>query len=275
MTKNSIKYIIIIYFLAFLGLIIGSFYDLEINKSLYSNGSFFPTFFKITGEMPMIILIMISSLSLYQSQKYNVFTKIILFLLFIIFPTGSALSILSYFEMKNIFIFILIVVFYLTIVLFLNTKIPSLYKQKLNKYFLFIIISIISTFILFNIMKEIWGRMRFIAMFENKDFSPFTNWWIINGKAISDSFKSFPSGHTASAATTLVLLFLPNILKYKNLKYEKYYYIIPILWTFLVAISRIYDGAHFLTDVSMGIILAMTVIIVVYKGLYKKYNVLR
>ena len=72
-----------------------------------------------------------------------------------------------------------------------------------------------------------------------------------------EEFKSFPSGHAgATAVSMLFAMVLPLI----NQKYQKCQ--LPIFygafaWTLLVMFTRMLVGAHFLSDVSMGILLTL------------------
>lgn len=268
MKKNNLNIIYSMILISLLGLGIGSFFDLQINKIFYFRGNIIPEFFKITGEMPMIILTMTSAFFILrnESTKLNKIQIAFLTLVFIAFPIGSALSIQSYYGTINIFITFLISLFYFLISITI-TKVIKIKSDKFTKYLLFVIISIIAIFFLFNIMKNIWGRMRFHAMILENNFLGFTNWWEINGIPKSESFRSFPSGHTAAAATTLVLTLIPFDPESKTSLFFKY---VPVIWTSFTAVSRILDGAHFLTDVSMAIIISGIVIITTYK-LIEKY----
>ncbi|HOO43760.1 MAG TPA: phosphatase PAP2 family protein, partial [Bacillota bacterium] len=62
---------------------------------------------------------------------------------------------------------------------------------------------------------------------------------------------SFPSGHTQTAATTFFSL-------YYNIK-KRWLLIVAIVITILVAISRMYLGVHYLTDVLVGAALGITI----------------
>ena len=69
----------------------------------------------------------------------------------------------------------------------------------------------------------------------------------------SDAFKSFPSGHTCSAAMSYVLIMLPDAIDFKHKKAAKAIcWICPIVITGLVATSRIVAGAHYMSDVTFG-----------------------
>ncbi|MDE6060839.1 MAG: phosphatase PAP2 family protein, partial [Clostridia bacterium] len=67
---------------------------------------------------------------------------------------------------------------------------------------------------------------------------------------VTDAFKSFPSGHTCSAGTIYALIMIPTLFGY-NGKKEKLgatiaCWVVPIVYTMLVAISRIMVGAHYM-----------------------------
>ena len=101
------------------------------------------------------------------------------------------------------------------------------------------------------------------------NYEGFTNWWQINVfskpeirtdayvEAFKDNdsgaFKSFPSGHTVAAATSFGLIILPDMFtKLNNKKIKWLFWVIPIVYTILVAISRIVAAAHYLSDVTFG-----------------------
>ena len=270
--KKSTKILLFFILLGIIGLLIGSFYDIQINKLFYSRGNLYPETLKFLGEFPMIIIMTTSSLIYlkYSNFKINRLAYILMLLFFICFPIVSAYGIPRYFNSEKILLSILIYIFYISSSLILLKFIKVEDKTKLIKFALFAAISIFTIFIIFEFMKNIWGRHRFFDMYQKGNFSTFTNWWILNGKPANDLFKSFPSGHTSAAASSLVLIYIPEIFNI-NKKLSKFLITFPILWSVLVGISRIFDGAHFLTDISMGYIIASSVIYILYKKLFDKY----
>lgn len=85
---------------------------------------------------------------------------------------------------------------------------------------------------------------------------------IINKRPNSSTGSSFPSGHSQIGASfySSIYLYFP--------KKVFLYVIIPII--FLIGLSRIYLGVHFITDVIAGISLGLIVAIIL-SNLYKKY----
>ena len=129
------------------------------------------------------------------------------------------------------------------------------------------------------LFKEIFHRPRFRSVATvGVDYYPwyvrckdYKEYMEIYGLA-KEEFKSFPSGHAgASIAFPVMAIFLPFIDK----KFEKAVlpcYIVGLAWALLVMFSRMYVGAHFLSDVSMGAILTtmmMAVALEVIRGTKK------
>ena len=100
----------------------------------------------------------------------------------------------------------------------------------------------------------------------------FHNWWQAcpeykqymeqYGIESSDHFKSFPSGHTAEASILLVTsTFLPLADK-KFAKYQLPLFIASSVVVLLVAFARILAAAHYLSDVSTGAFIIITLTLI-------------
>lgn len=125
------------------------------------------------------------------------------------------------------------------------------------------------------VLKELWQRPRprVLAANPGLDFQP---WWNIGCSqradylargVIRDGFRSFPSGHTANAACALLLAALPLVLP----SLERWWgplYLMGVAVAFLVALSRMVVGAHFLSDVTVGYAITLTATIVGYRIFY-------
>ncbi len=118
------------------------------------------------------------------------------------------------------------------------------------------------------------GRMRFRAINSSvgenlvrDGIVGYTPWYKANGQpsadiirmftdrwpGASDAFKSFPSGHTCSAAMSYAVIMLPDVIDFKHKKAAKVIcWVTPIVITGLVATSRIVAGAHYMSDVTFG-----------------------
>lgn len=112
------------------------------------------------------------------------------------------------------------------------------------------------------LLKLPFGRPRFRAMNYAGDFSYFTRWYVLSGQpdkewmistfSSADACKSFPSGHTSSAAVSFCLVMLKDALNIESKAKKALLWCAPILWTGTVALSRIMVGAHFFSDVLIG-----------------------
>lgn len=133
----------------------------------------------------------------------------------------------------------------------------------------FIIMAAVANLII-HFVKVPVGRMRYRAMNSELGqamggFANYTPWYVMNGQpsdavlgqfeavyGVTDAFKSFPSGHTCAAGMTYALIMLPDVLKMKNKPLRALCWIFPVLFTGLVAVSRIMVGAHYFSDVLFG-----------------------
>jgi len=97
-----------------------------------------------------------------------------------------------------------------------------------------------------------------IHVFKNLLYSPRPAGFIGN-----DLTSSFPSGHTL--LTTSLLGFLAVLIKQEvnNKKNHHHIYLTTFLIILLVGISRLYLGAHWLTDVCASIFLGMTLVLLI------------
>lgn len=108
----------------------------------------------------------------------------------------------------------------------------------------------------------------------NEGFVPFKAWWenfMDYKEAISlynvtkEDFKSFPSGHTAEATMLLIFsIFIPMANTYLK-KYQTPAIIFSICMILLMALGRILAAAHYLSDVSAGAFMLILFAIIAYE----------
>ena len=125
------------------------------------------------------------------------------------------------------------------------------------------------------VIKLIIHRPRFRLFMEDPEI-PFCNWWesfkeykeflsshadkvYDNFTLTKEEFKSFPSGHSGTAA--IMMMFLPYAsMFFKKLKgKETLLFYIGFAWTLLMGFSRMLVGAHYLSDVCMGALIVTVV----------------
>ena len=282
---------ILLYLLPFVVLfsifIIGTFFDLEISKTLadlefgqYYSSNGFAVFFEIFGETPVYFLasLSFSVLSVYFFNKKN---KIKYFMYAFLYYLSFIACFVAFYKIFGYLIKIYDLVFSFKFLLFqlcisfaitfyinlLITKLKKSTINKLQKFAIICLVSILITNVIAQGLKPIFSRLRYRAMMylNQTDFSGYTPWYIIKNNVLtdyhkafnltSDIFKSFPSGHTSAATSVLSVISL--IYLFKNIKHCNKILIIvlSVLYVLIVGIARIIMGAHFLTDVVFAMII--------------------
>ncbi|MDR3185483.1 MAG: phosphatase PAP2 family protein [Christensenellaceae bacterium] len=278
-------------------LIIASFYDLKINIALYAPHTLFGQFFAHLGELPAHLAIPTVGVIFFhqnfaKTPKYNTIIKL---LSIAIIAAGWYLTVnwvWNNFSDSNIdfsIVYKIFFVIFMTIMTVLGTyRLNSPVMRKLFIFAVFTVIVVALSNGIVQLMKIIWARQRFRTMVDvpqNADllaaygynFEGFTPWYkpmsILKSELRSseymrlfndldsDAFKSFPSGHVVAASASFSLILLPDIFAKLN-KYRWAFWVTPICYTVLVAISRIVMGAHYLSDVIFGGFIGFTIAIV-------------
>ena len=104
------------------------------------------------------------------------------------------------------------------------------------------------------VIKAVWGRVRFREIAAANDVELFTSWFKPNWFSGS---KSFPSGHTANMTSMLlILIWLPRETSEKT---RRTVYAVVLSIATLLAFSRICAGAHYLTDVLFGFMISFII----------------
>lgn len=96
-----------------------------------------------------------------------------------------------------------------------------------------LIISSLGSFILNQVVKAVFRRPRPLAYM-----------------LMTESSFSFPSGHTVTS--TCIYMFLAYYFSQAKDEEEKIYYIIALIFSILMGLSRIFLGVHYITDVLGG-----------------------
>lgn len=273
-----------LYYIALLpwviGVIVGSFFDYQINEAVFSKnngfGIFFSAFAPILGYS--VLAILCGYFHRFAIKEKVIWVKICYFLLSLggmialtIISAGHVTSVNAYDcpDWKWLWIIIEGIIFSGIFV------IGDYYgKQNDDKKILYAAL-IFTGFVLLELVpiaqitKNLVRRPRFRICIPN-DYGvqvSFANWWeprnaeyealASSGFTIanlSEHFKSFPSGHTGIAGILIFglpyLQFIIPKLKGK----ENLLFAIGMAFTALMAFTRMLVGAHYLTDISFGAI---------------------
>lgn len=251
----------------------------------YYTNSFFGATFECVGSAPVYLMIafavQILFLNVYRF-KNDGFVKALLLIL------GGVASVAAYYAwfsetigyflqhtaaesfegssfLTGLAVFISVIMAFFGMLAVNNFSDDSL-KKLLNASFA-ILAAVIVANVLVAVVKVPVGRMRYRAMntaggASIGGFDNFTRWYVFNGQmdkeemlrlfGTTDACKSFPSGHTCAAGMSYGLIMLTDALNIKSKWKKAALWIIPIVFTATVAISRIIVGAHFFSDVLMG-----------------------
>jgi membrane-associated phospholipid phosphatase len=102
-------------------------------------------------------------------------------------------------------------------------------------------------------IKTLWGRVRLRELVDMNSLAKFTPWYHPN---FFSGSHSFPSGHTAHAT---LLLMLPKWLSDNGSKYRHAMTAVCAIFVALMAFSRLAAGAHFLSDILFGFLIAFVI----------------
>ncbi|WP_042276347.1 phosphatase PAP2 family protein [[Clostridium] dakarense] len=251
-------------------LVIFAFKDLDISNAVYNPTSKFGLIFEAIGEFPAAVIATFCIVSLMltrnkeKSLKYNLGTVAYIALLLLSSSMAAFLPI-KYFHGPKILIPILMAI-YIGVSYIIAKKYSVTNKEELRRAAIIGVLTFVFVVIAFNSIKLLWGRERYRHMIEVGSFEGFSIWFIPQGLASGNEFMSFPSGHSANAAIMIWITLIPTFIT--SLRDKKNWFIgFAALWVILVPVSRIIVGAHFASDVTMGV----TITLVIFTLLKNKY----
>ena len=266
---------------AIIGIILGSFFDLQISSAIASANNGLGLTISAIG--PMIGFMAVAAMgggfiSFIIKGKYHIAFKILFgvlaaacFGVSLKYPAGEWFGINGFYGAAPEWVGYLIVL------------LPEA-AAGVGGYFLFkdtkndklwIIFCIIIAILLFtlagsiNILKGVMHRPRYRSIAQYG--LDFHNWWepcknykdfMATYNIEKDNFKSYPSGHTAEASIILVAVTFLPFADNKFKKYQMLLFYVACGLIVIVAFARILAAAHFLSDVSTGatLMIGLTVI---------------
>ena len=267
---------------AIIGIIFGSFFDLNISTAIASPNNGFGLTISALG--PTIGFAAVAAMgggfiAFIIKGKYHIALKILFAVLAaacfgvaIKYPAGEWFGINGFYGAAPEWVGYLVVIIPEAAAgvggyfLFRNYKNP-------NMWIVFCIIIGILLMALLGIipfLKDSIHRPRY-RLISTTDAVGFHNWWepcrdykdlIATYGFKEDNFKSYPSGHTAETSILFVaVVFLP-LADDKFKKYQLPLFIASAVLVVLVALARILAAAHFLSDVSTGATIMITLLLI-------------
>ncbi len=266
-TKKINPIFCVIFVLWLTGVVIATFFDLDISLAIADNESLLGRILEVAGEPPAILFTsfnfaLISSYLLRFSKMRAV--DIILAVLCaigcvgtVIFTCIQTLDYISEYSGHLLHITYASIAAVIIIALFVMTAI-LMSEKSLKKYYSTACrcaIIGVATFVIIWLFKLIWGRVRFRQ--GGSEPNVFTPWYLPQG---FNGYYSFPSGHTANATVIFSSVFYLEFLPDKYKKYKPLIVTLLALWIAFVAFSRVLVGAHFLSDVLFGAAITLAII---------------
>lgn len=151
--------------------------------------------------------------------------------------------------------------------------VPAENRSKALRYAAVALLYFVLVILIMNSLKFAWGRMRFRAM--TAPLAQFTPWYQPTPRGeFSSIYASFPSGHSMNSAGVLLLTLLPPMIPALRGR-EKLLHICVYVWCVVVGISRVFMGAHFASDVTVGILLSVTIFEVLRAVFYRSSQKIR
>lgn len=264
--KNTWKIFMAIFLMLML---IFTFSDLSISNLMYNPDSSFGKFFKIWGPVPNMLFGSLATAVLVKTRnkddKATDYTGLVIYGAAFITSSIAAVYVPLHYMGLKLFSLIHIIscIIYVILALFLINKIKIHNIQNFRRFAIICIIVFIATPLVVEVLKTIWGRVRYREMVE--PYNMFTLWYIPQFKTFASLYtdaKSFPSGHTANSTVIFLLMLLPDLFPSLNNK-RIMLFTISCIWVLLTALSRIIVGAHFATDVTF----AVAIIIMLINGI--------
>lgn len=275
--------------------ILGSFYDLKISNALYDavSTNMFGVVMSGVAEWPIYFTIVFSgALLILSTLKCKKSIKIISIIVgsFAIIA-GSILAFETFQNISNFQIteqyeslikylgLALVLVITGLIVFFTLTKLNKLDSKVTLHISITLLLIIGFELITFTFFKYLWSRPRPYYLVLEPTAS-FSSWWQLNpffalSQDHSSYFTSFPSGHTATAMVMSILLPLLTLLCPKTKDNDKLRVILFYVgygWALITALSRIYAGAHFLSDTAAGMLSTLIIYTVICKIMFHPNN---
>ena len=135
-------------------------------------------------------------------------------------------------------------------------------KREIIGFSFYLMMTVLITATAVGTIKHLCGRARFYEL-SSPDYLGYTPFYIISDFGGS----SFPSGHAAMSTLSILLYDINK--KHKIFAKNGIIIAFSVVFVLLVVVSRLVAGAHFITDLVFGVVIALSVRWIV-KLVYRK-----
>jgi membrane-associated phospholipid phosphatase len=263
--------------IAILGILFGSFFDWNISSAIADTSNGFGGFIETFGLSLSFATIPLGGVMIFKGLYDNRKTALkVIGWIFLLMSIGISFYLFSDklilsksvthgltlpVYLAYIFGFLFTVLFTLASFFFIQSKDK---RGLMIVGALFISVMILQS-IFIELLKNLNCRPRYRFLIDNEantDNLTFRSWWeFVPFTAQNDGLKSWPSGHTGTTAVVLLLPLIHEHIRYPFPHSREMFWGISLFLTFLVAFYRIRYGAHFLSDVSFGLLFTSLIIL--------------
>lgn len=270
-SRYQIKYLdlIIVAAICVLGIIFGSVFDLKIAQKVYNPDSGYGAFFETFGESIAYARIPLGGTLIFKGAYKNktLWKKIVGYAVFVLSLLACIYFLADSFTFahndygrrrETVPSYLMVA----RITLAFTSLFFAILSEDNSSYLIQIgaimLVARLGQFVVRKGLKILNARPRYRFIVDpllNTDGIAFRSWWQFRfqGFSIPDSFKSWPSGHTATAAQLLLLPLIHPALKWQRKKGRDVLFFVSLAIALIIAFSRRVYGAHFLSDVSFGL----------------------
>lgn len=253
---------IVVFSIFLIGLLVGSFCDLQLAKAMYFPDNFLSYYVEYMATFPTAILVSLAGVFLFLYFKHNSkikYSSTYAYLSLVIVPISGAVWGYDCFSEKIYALLGAVIVIPFAYLFYLYYK--RRYEDNFARIAFVIILATITSIIFTFGIKISFNRPRFYYLKEiAEDYSLYKDWYKIALKFVDKTeypqlventyIQSFPSGHSSFSALLYLLLLLPY--NFKNKRNSHITFIVVTIYTLLAMLGRMMNGRHYLSDVSMG-----------------------
>lgn len=269
----------IIFLISVVGILIGTFLDEQISTAVVDSHSVFNAFVETIGASLGYLSLSMGGtlifLALYKNEK--IYIKIIGWFFLVLglflstFFLGKSFVKGSFYKEFIIpgfwgYFVAFVLMFGLSSLTYALTKTDD--KVNLIKVGLIMMLAMGLQYGLMELLKNVGCRPRFRFLIDedlNNVHFVYRPWYMFEPfSKHGDYFKSWPSGHTATAAQVMLLALWAPLTKFKFKNEDVVFFIAGLTYTLLIATSRVLYGAHFLSDVSFGLLIGSLCALAMY-----------
>jgi len=264
-TKRKV-FIFLVFGAAIVGLMaVGAVWDFEISQGFADPGWGWARVMEVIAEPPTILLcsFMCAVICIRAVRE----KKILLAAFMAVAEAGTAISVVvrtcAYVGYDYVGVIPVIVTAATAGVMFaVGYGVERRIDGEIVRTMLSCVIASLVTLVVINLLKGLWGRVRYRDMMAAGSFDDFTAWYVVNG---INGHKSFPSGHTSNV---VLLFYLTYFAKYLRSSRKRTIVIVGCaltLWAAVTMVSRVAVGAHYLSDVTAGAAITAAIVCVTGK----------